>query len=124
MEEGRAGLLSALSIDAGALNNLLHDTCVALGEKRYKELLAPRPDGPTGALLDYSPRRSTPSWWEQQVNGWLDECGVEVRIDGVSWSHAEADAARAGAARLRDFERVARARRPEQEAEILLDSRG
>ncbi|MCA9233118.1 MAG: hypothetical protein KDA57_20900, partial [Planctomycetales bacterium] len=59
-----------------------------------------------------------PTWWEKHVNGWLDDCGVAVRIDMVSWSSAKAGAAKAEAARLQDLERVACARRREQEAEI------
>jgi len=51
-EEGRAGLCSALEIEADTLNEVLQDARDALGEERYRELLAPKPGGPTGALLD------------------------------------------------------------------------
>lgn len=51
-EEGRAGLCSALEIEADQLDDVLQDARGALGEERYRELLAPKPGGPTGALLD------------------------------------------------------------------------
>ncbi len=51
-EEGRAGLCSALGIEADQLNDVLHDARDALGQERYMELLAPKPGGPTGAILD------------------------------------------------------------------------
>jgi len=51
-EEGRAGLCSVLDIEADTLDEVLQDARDALGEERYTELLAPRPGGPTGALLD------------------------------------------------------------------------
>lgn len=58
------------------------------------------------------------AWWEQELNDWLRECGVEVRIVGVEWRSAEAEAAEAAAARQRDLERVAVARAREQEIEL------
>ena len=51
-EEGRAGLREVLGIDPDALENLLRDARCALGEERFRELMTPKPGGPTGALLD------------------------------------------------------------------------
>ncbi|MCC5829237.1 MAG: hypothetical protein JJU36_07295 [Phycisphaeraceae bacterium] len=49
---GRAGLCSALDIEMDTLDEVLRDACDALGEQRYRDLLAARPGGPTGALLE------------------------------------------------------------------------
>ena len=57
--EGRAGLCSALDIESVALDAVLQDARNALGEKRYRELLTPRPGGPTGALLDDDQQQPT-----------------------------------------------------------------
>lgn len=50
-EEGRAGLCQALDVEMEALDDILLDARDSLGEERYRELLAPTPGGPTGALL-------------------------------------------------------------------------
>jgi len=59
-----------------------------------------------------------PSWWEKQLADWLDEFGVSVCVDDVSWSSAQDEAAEAEAARQRDLERVAQARQRERGAEL------
>jgi len=51
-EESRAGLCQALDVELEALDDMLRDARDSLGEERYRDLQAPRPGGPTGALLD------------------------------------------------------------------------
>ena len=58
------------------------------------------------------------SWWAKEFSAWLDEFGIAVRVDAVSWQSAAAEQAEAEAARRRDFERMAQARQSEREAEL------
>jgi len=51
-KEGRAGLCRVLDVKLEVLDDILRDACDSLGEERYRQLLAPRSGGPTGALLD------------------------------------------------------------------------
>ncbi len=59
-----------------------------------------------------------PSWWEKQLVQWLDGLGVTVRVNEVSWSSAQAEAAETEAARRRELERIAKAKQREHEAEL------
>ena len=59
-----------------------------------------------------------PAWWEKQVSAWLDDFGIAVRVEEVSWSSAQAAAAEAEAARRHDLERVAQAQQKEQEVQL------
>lgn len=72
------------------------------------------------SIADLRDRQALPpSWWERELTDWLDEFGVTVRVDDVSWSSAQAEAAEAEAARQCELERVTVARQREQEAELI-----
>ena len=58
------------------------------------------------------------SWWEKQFSAWLNDYGIVVRVDALSWTSAEAVAAEADAARRKDFERIAQAKQSERQAEL------
>jgi hypothetical protein len=64
-EEGRAGLREVLDLTPDALDKLLQEAANALGEERFRDLMKPKPGGPTGALWDEKCRRA----------GGLDEGG-------------------------------------------------
>lgn len=51
-KEGRHGLCVILGIDLQALDELLQDARLKLGQKRYQDLLVSRPGGPIGVLID------------------------------------------------------------------------
>ena len=59
-----------------------------------------------------------PSWWEKEFSAWLDEYGVAVQVDTVSWRSADAEEEKAEAARRKGFERIAQAKQGEREAEL------
>ncbi len=69
------------------------------------------------SIADLKDRQALPaSWWEKRLNEWLDAYGITVQVGTIAWSSAQAEAAEAEAARQRDVERVAAARRRELEA--------
>ncbi len=71
------------------------------------------------SIADLRDRQALPSsWWEKRLAGWLNEFGVTIQVDTVSWSSAQAEVAAAEAARQIDLERVAAARQKEQEADL------
>ena len=71
------------------------------------------------SIADLRDRQALPPfWWEKQLAGWLEEFGVTIQVDEVSWSSAQAEVAEAEAARQRDLERVATAQQREQEADL------
>ncbi len=71
------------------------------------------------SIADLRDRQALPpAWWEKQLAGWLEEFGVEIQVDEISWSSAQAEVAEAEAARQSDLERVAAAWQREQEADL------
>ena len=56
--------------------------------------------------------------WEQKIAGWLDEFGLDVRVDDVSWSSAEGELTETEAKRERKLERITAARQKERDTEI------
>jgi len=71
------------------------------------------------SIFDLRERDVLPiSWWEKQLNKWLNEYGITAQIDDVKWSSAQAEIAEIEAARQRDIERVEKAKRREWEAEV------
>ena len=57
-------------------------------------------------------------WWQKQHIDWVDEIGIEILIDDVSWSSADADVSVSIKIRESELEKIAKAKEIEEEAQL------
>ena len=58
------------------------------------------------------------SWWEKHLCGWLDECGIAVKITEARWESASAARAEEERRRQEDMARVEQERERERQAKL------
>lgn len=59
-----------------------------------------------------------PTWWEKQLDKWLKDYGLVLKVVNALWTSAEAEVASAEAARRRELERLTDAKNRQREAEL------
>ncbi|MCC5828732.1 MAG: DUF4384 domain-containing protein [Phycisphaeraceae bacterium] len=92
----------------------------AMAESWLADRIAPRVRDASRqyGIIDLRDHDALPaSWWQSELQGWLADYGLTIRVDNVVWKSAEAAAAEAETAKQNKLERISLARQQEREVE-------